>query len=114
MVKRFMVLLAGCAVISSAMGCCCGLLGGYKGGYGGCGPCGGYGAGYSSYGGGGGMSPCGPGGCAPSYYPPTGGAAMPGFGSSAYMGDPALSSAAAVPGSTFTTTTMLPMQTLPY
>jgi hypothetical protein len=109
MVKRCAFLVAGLAVMSSSMGCCCGLL---HGGYNRCNPCGaGYGA--QSYPA---ASPCGPAGCAPSYYPPTGGAASyyQGYGSSAYIADPAISTATpAVPGAAFPATALAPMNSLP-
>lgn len=75
MVKRCAFLLAGLALVTSSVGCCC--LGGY-GGYRGCPPCG---AGYAP------ASPCGPGGCSPAYYPPQGTSYYQGYNAQAYAGD---------------------------
>jgi len=88
MAKRCAFLLAGLVVAASATGCCCG-LGGYRGNA--CSPCGNQ--------------------CAPSYYPPGGGAYNQGYGSTAYMGDGSMMAAA--PGTTYTTTALAPMNSLP-
>lgn len=99
MAKRCVTLLAGLALMTSAVGCCCSHLGRSQ-----CNPC----------------SPCGP-----SFYPPGGGMGFgQGYGSTAYsgmygqtayVGDPAVMTASpGMPGSTFTTTTALaPINSLP-
>ena len=103
MAKRCAFLLVGLALMSSTIGCCCGL-----GRYNACSPCG----------------PCGAGGCAPSYYPPSGGvgyyqgygstAYMGGYGSTAYAGDPSMMTASPViPGTTYSTTALAPINSLP-
>jgi len=106
MVKRCAFLVAGLAVMSSSMGCCCGYLHGYNR----CSPCGPCGAGYAAP-----ASPCGPGGCSPSYYPPVGSSSYyQGYGASAYLGDPAISTASpAMPGLTYPTTAAMPTNSLP-
>lgn len=100
MAKRFAFVLAGLAIVSSSMGCCCGAFRG------------------------GGCSPCATGGCSPSYYPPGGtgyyqgygSTAMNGtFGTTAYMGDGSMMTASPVmTGPTYTTTAGLaPINSLP-
>jgi hypothetical protein len=106
MVKRCAFLVTGLALMTSSMGCCCGLFHGYNR----CNPCGaGYGAAPMM------QSPCGPGGCSPSYYPPVGSSSYyQGYGSSAYIGDPAISTASpTMPGSGFTATALAPSAALP-
>jgi len=104
MVKRCAFLVAGLALVSSSVGCCCGWLHGYNR----CNPCG---AGYAAPL----TSPCGPGGCSPSYYPPVGSSSYyQGFGSSAYIGDPAISTASPVTtGTGFPATALAPSSALP-
>lgn len=104
MAKRFAFLVAGLALMSSTMGCCCS---GWYGRSAGCSPCG------------------GGGGCAPAYYPPAGGAGYnqgygssafaPGYGQTAYVGDPGLMTASpGIPGTTYpTTATLAPLNALP-
>ncbi|MDZ4686077.1 MAG: hypothetical protein SH850_13500 [Planctomycetaceae bacterium] len=92
MAKRCAFILAGLMVATSAIGCCCG-MGGYRGGGGAC-------------------SPCGQGG--PAYYPPGGGAYNQGYGSTAFVGDGSMMAAApGMPGTTYTTTALAPINSLP-
>ncbi len=110
MAKRCAFLVAGLALVVSSTGCCCGYLHGYNR----CNPCGPCGAGYPAapYGG----SPCGPGGCSPSYYPPVGSTSYyQGFGASAYLGEPTISTASPtmIPGTTYPTTAQAPTSSLP-
>lgn len=100
MVKRFALLIASAALVSSSVGCC--LTGcGYRGS---CPPCGGGYSGYAPAS----TSPCGPGGCAPSYQ-----------GQSFYQGaslggDQAIMTASPViPGAVYPQTATLPIQTVP-
>lgn len=106
MVKRYALMIAAAALVSSSVGCC--LTGcGYRGGYGGgCPPCG---AGYSS---GASVSPCGPGGCQPSYYPQ--GAYYQGASATAFNGDSAIMTASPIiPGAVYPSTASVPINTVP-
>jgi hypothetical protein len=95
MAKRCAFLVAGLLVASSSIGCCCG-LGGYRGG---CSPC---------------ASPCASGQCAPAYYPPGGVGYNQGYGATAYAADGSMMAAAPiVPGTTYTTTALAPINSLP-
>ncbi len=110
MVKRFALLIASAALVSSSVGCC--LTGGcgYRGyGGGGCPPCG---ANYSS---GAVSSPCGPGGCQPSYYQPGGQAYYQGASQTAFAGDQTMMTASPIiPGAVYPTqTAAFPVQSVP-
>lgn len=98
MVKRFALLIASAALVSSSVGCC--LTGcGYRGG--GCPPCG---TGYSGYAPAS-TSPCGPGGCAP------GGS---GFYQGASISDPTMMTASPIiPGTVYPQTATFPVQSVP-
>lgn len=108
MVKRFALLIASAALVSSSVGCC--LTGcGYRGGYGGgCPPCG---AGYAPAS----TSPCGPGGCQPSYYQPGGQAYYQGASQTAFAGDSTIMTASPIiPGAVYPTqTAAFPVQSVP-
>jgi hypothetical protein len=110
MVKRCAFLIAGLALMLSATGCCCGYLHGYNR----CNPCNPCGTGYGGYAPM--SSPCGPGGCSPSYYPPVGSTSYyQGFGASAAIMEPTISTASPVGATTTypTTTALAPSAALP-
>ncbi|HET6425606.1 MAG TPA: hypothetical protein VFG20_18090 [Planctomycetaceae bacterium] len=100
MIKRYALMIAAAALVSSSVGCC--LTGcGYRGS---CPPCG---AGYAPAS----MSPCGPGGCQPSYAPQ--GAYYQGASATA-MGDSAIMTASPIiPGSVYPSTASIPINTVP-
>ncbi|MDP1799445.1 MAG: hypothetical protein Q8K78_18255 [Planctomycetaceae bacterium] len=105
MVKRFALLIASAALVSSSVGCC--LTGGcgYRGA---CPPCGaGYsGAGYAPAS----VSPCGPGGCQPGY----GSQSFYQGASAAFVGDQTMMTASPIiPGATYPTTASFPIQSVP-
>ncbi len=102
MVKRFALLIASAALVSSSVGCC--LTGcGYRGyGGGGCPPCG---TGYSGYAPAS-TSPCGPGGCAP------GGQSF--YQGASIGGDPTMMTASPIiPGAVYPQTASFPIQSVP-